>query len=232
MFVLMSKVTLEPASDELVRVGIAGPNAAEKLSPYFESLPGDENGVSVENNLTIIRLPGTLPHFEIIGKCVEMTALWQKLAASFTPVGSEAWQLLGINAAQPSVVSETVEMFIPQMLNLHVINGVSFKKGCYPGQEVVARLHYRGKLKRHMQIAQFSAEHCPVPGTPLYPVNGDKDAQAVGNIVLVSPISSNEFRALCVIANDFAVDNGVCLQEDTKQLFSLHDLPYDFPEEN
>jgi len=231
MFVLMAKVTLEASSPESIHIGIAGSGVIEQLKQQFNNLPDDENGVSEENGITIIRHPGNQPRFELIGDQNSIQALWSVLSPSLTTIGSSAWQLLEINAAQPQVVAETVEMFIPQMLNLHVINGVNFKKGCYPGQEVVARLHYRGKLKRHMHIAQFQADTCPMPGAPLYPANGDSGVQSVGNVVLAQPISSNEYRALCVIANDFTVENGVCLQLDTKTALKLHDLPYAFPPE-
>jgi len=231
MFVLMAKVTLEASGPESIRIGVAGSGAVEQLKQQFNNLPDDENGVSDENDITIIKHPGNQPRFELIGEQNAIQALWDALSPSLTAVGSSTWQLLEINAAQPQVVAETVEMFIPQMLNLHVINGVSFKKGCYPGQEVVARLHYRGKLKRHMHIAQFQADTCPAPGTPLYPVNGDSEAQSIGNVVLAQHISSSEYRALCVIANDFAVENGAGLQLDTKTALELHDLPYDFPAE-
>ncbi len=231
MFVLMSKVTLEAASSEMVRIGIAGDRAIEKLNTHFSTLPGDENGVVEENGIVIIRHPAARPRFEIIADAMAMQTLWGTLSSSFTPVGSDAWPLLDIDSGQPCVVAETVEMFIPQMLNLDVIDGVSFKKGCYPGQEVVARLHYRGKLKRHMHIAQFNATDCPAPGAPLYAAD-DADGQAIGNIVSAQPVSTGEYRALCVIANEFATDNGACLQGDTKTTLKLHDLPYPFPSES
>ncbi len=232
MFVLMAKVTLEAAPAEIIRMGVAGDRAQQALRSHFESLPDDENSVCEENDLTVIRLPSVHPRFEIIGDATAVQALWHTLSSSFTPVGSGAWQLLDIDAGQPRVVAETMEMFIPQMLNLDVIDGVNFKKGCYPGQEVVARLHYRGKLKRHMRIVQFDADDCPPPGAPLCATD-DPDGQTIGNMVLAHPLSrttpTTVYRALCVIANEFAIDNGVCLQGDTKTTFKLHDLPYPFP---
>jgi len=234
MFVLRAKVTLEAADADVVRFGIAGDQAITQLGAYFSTLPDAENGVVEADGITVIRHPGHRPRFELIGHVQTMQTLWQTLSPNFTAVGSHAWQRLDIEAGQPCVLAETVEMFIPQMLNLDVINGVSFKKGCYPGQEVVARLHYRGKLKRHMRIAQFTADACPPPGTPLYAV-ADPEGQAIGNIVLTHPIPGSatdiEFHALCVIANEAAVDNAVCLQGDTKTALKLQDLPYPFPSE-
>jgi len=231
MFVLMAKVTLEATPAEVVRIGVAGDSAASSLGALFDTIPDKENGVATVNDATIIRLPGAAARFEIIGDIEAMQAVWQHLSGDLTPVGSEVWQRLDIEAGLPCVVTETVEMFIPQMLNLHVIDGVSFKKGCYPGQEVVARLHYRGKLKRHMHIAQFSADHCPAPGTPLYAANEGADGQSIGNIVQASSLPDNQCLALCVIANEFSVDNGACLQGDAKATLKLHDLPCPFPSE-
>ncbi|MCF6324539.1 MAG: folate-binding protein [Gammaproteobacteria bacterium] len=229
MFVMRAKVTLEPAAAETVRIGISGKSAAEKLSAHVSSLPDEINGVTDENGITIIKHPGINPRFELIGDREQIQPLWQLLSQDFSPGGSSTWQLLNINAAQPDVVTETVEMFIPQMLNLHVIDGVSFKKGCYPGQEVVARLHYRGQLKRHMQIAQFNSDQLPLPGMPLYPLEGGEEAQSVGNIVQVALVSNHEYRALCVISNKFAISNNVCLDRNAKAALKLYDLPYDFP---
>ncbi|VAW89011.1 tRNA-modifying protein YgfZ [hydrothermal vent metagenome] len=229
MFVMRARVTLEPAATETVRIGVSGKSAAEKLSAHVSSLPDDINGVTDENGITIIKHPGINPRFELIGEREQIQPLWQLLSQDLSPTGSGAWQRLNINAAQPSVVIETVEMFIPQMLNLHVIDGVSFKKGCYPGQEVVARLHYRGKLKRHMQIAQFNSDQLPLPGMPLYPLEGGEEAQSVGNIVQAEHLSNHQYRALCVISNEFAINKVACLQRDAKAILKLHDLPYDFP---
>ncbi len=229
MFVMRAKVTLEPAAADTVRIAISGKSAAEKLSAHVSPLPDEINGVTDENGITIIKHPGINPRFELIGDREQIQPLWQLLSQDFSPTGSSAWQLLNINAAQPSVEIETVEMFVPQMLNLHVIDGVSFKKGCYPGQEVVARLHYRGKLKRHMQIAQFNSDQPPRPGMPLYPLEGENEAQSVGNIVQVEHLSNHEYRALCVISNEFSANKVACLQRDKKAALKLHDLPYDFP---
>jgi len=229
MFVLMAKVTLEANSAEAVRIGLSGSGAIDQLKKEINNLPVNDNEVSDENGITIIKHPGAEQRIELIGDQHVIQGLWEKLSPTLTSAGSHAWPLLNINSAQPQIVSETVEMFIPQMLNLHVINGVSFKKGCYPGQEIVARLHYRGKLKRHMHIAEFSADHCPAAGTPLYPAGEENEAQPIGNIVLIEPISPSRYRALCVIANEFSITNKTSLQNDKKALLEIIDLPYNFP---
>jgi len=235
MFVMMAKVTLEAAPPGLVRIGIAGEYSERSLRKVFDTTPVEAGGVSHvgdQQSITIIRLPSAQPRFEIIAETAAMKKIWQTFSSDFTAVGSGAWQLLDIEAGQPSVTAETIEMFIPQMLNLDVIDGINFKKGCYPGQEVVARLHYRGKLKRHMHRVQFNANHCPPPGAPLYAANATindetSTPQSIGTVVIAQPLSAGEFQALCVIANEHAVENGAwLLQGETKIVLKLHNLPY------
>jgi folate-binding protein YgfZ len=79
------------------------------------------------------------------------------LTQALTPVGTGAWRLAEINAGVPRITQPTQERFVPQMINYELIGGVNFRKGCYPGQEVVARSQYLGKLKRRMVLAAIAS---------------------------------------------------------------------------
>jgi folate-binding protein YgfZ len=80
------------------------------------------------------------------------------------------------------VVAATQEAFVPQMVNYELIGGVSFKKGCYPGQEIVARMHYRGGLKKRMALAHIAGPGAPAPGDNLYSsAFGEQSAGQVAN---------------------------------------------------
>ena len=169
MFVLRSDVTLEEASDEMARFGLAGPDAESLLGARLPTLPANVDEVVQHAQLSVIRIPGLQARFEIHGPPSELTALWQTLHADgATPVGHPAWSWLDTVAGVPTVVPETVEAFVPQMANLHSLGGISFTKGCYTGQEVVARMHYLGKLKRRMYRAHADIETPPAPGEPIY----------------------------------------------------------------
>jgi folate-binding protein YgfZ len=122
---------------------------------------------------------------------------WQDLAAAARPVGLAAWQWLEIAAGQPRVVATTQEAFVPQMLNMELpaVAGVSFTKGCYPGQEIVARTQYLGKVKRRTFRARLAT--AVAPGASVYaPETGD---QHCGAIVSVAPSPAGGFECLVCV---------------------------------
>ena len=140
MFVLRAKVVLEDISNELQIQGVVSKTAlttnqmvAADSAFRLGVLPAYIDGVAYPREL---RLAATIEG----------------------DVSGAVWDWLEVKAAQPHIERATYEAFVPQMVNLDRIGGVNFKKGCYPGQEVVARSHYLGKLKRRMQLVQLSCD--------------------------------------------------------------------------
>ncbi|MGB0722825.1 MAG: YgfZ/GcvT domain-containing protein [Gammaproteobacteria bacterium] len=164
MFVLRSDVTLEDANDALVRVGLVGPDAEAELTAALGDAPEEVgDGVSTPN-IQAIRVPGTegRPRYEIYGELDAMTRLWEKLNVNCAPVGSEAWRLWEVLSGTPTVYEATSEAFVPQMANMGLLDGISFNKGCYTGQEVIARMEYLGALKRRLYLMRCdSGEGAP-----------------------------------------------------------------------
>lgn len=228
MYVLMSKVSLEDASEELVCIGLAGPDSELALQQQLGAVPAEATNAIHHNGMTAIRLPGDKPRFLIIATNADMQTLWQVLGENSTAVGYQAWQLLDIEAGLPSVYADNVEAFVPQMLNLHAIGGVSFKKGCYPGQEIVARMHYLGKLKRRMYRAHVDTETPPQVGEEVFaPDSGS--GQGTGRIVMSSPTSKCGFEVLVVVQVSSAEQGDVYLQSVDGPKLDFIDLPYDVP---
>lgn len=181
MYVLRAKVKLASADDEWQRIGLAGPRAPELLREQLgEAPPREIDQCARQGELQIVRLPGAQPRYLIVGPVAGLRALWQSIAAAARPVGAPCWAWLDILAGVPTVYPQTSGAFVPQMANLDLLHGVSFDKGCYAGQEIVARLHYRGKLKQRMVRLHLEGGPRPQPGDPINrPAPGDQGAGTV-----------------------------------------------------
>ena len=154
---------------------------------------------------------------------VQAADLWQKLASnSAEPTSYSQWLLQMAEAGIPLVYQSTSEEFIPQMVNLHLLGGVSFKKGCYTGQEVVARMQYLGAAKRRMYRAQIDNSELPLPGEEIFSGEGKS---SVGNIVLASP-QNGETTLLAVLTKSKVAD-GESLQLKDGRVLEVLELPYD-----
>lgn len=227
MFVLRSKVTLEDADDSLVRIGYSGPDAATALQSAVGKIPVDVDEVVTHQGLTLLRLRGPHPRFEIYGELEPTVQLWERLNVRAAPVGAANWALLDILAGVPTVYSQNVEAFVPQMANMQLVGGVSFKKGCYPGQEVVARMQYLGKLKRRMYRLHLDQDTPPVPGTELFDA-ASNGTESVGRIVDAQPHPDGGVEALAVIQVESATEGSLRLGSMDGPQTQLRDLPYPF----
>lgn len=225
MFVMMSKVTLENASDELLGIGYSGPDADQKLVTIINSVPTEVDTVTQTNDVTVVRISNTPPRFELYGEVDTIKTIWGKLATEAKPVGSGSWDLLDIKDAIPEVVPETKEAFVPQMINLEGINALSFKKGCYPGQEIVARMHYLGKLKRHMFLAHVDEDTKPAPGDSLF-AEGSESAQGAGKIVRAESNPNGGTDLLAVIELASKEKGSLHLESAQGPVLILQPLPY------
>lgn len=224
MFIMRSKVELQDSSDELARMGVAGLKANSKLSEYFKNLPKLADESSTEDDLTIIKLTGSTPRYEIYGTVDQIIKLWEQLQKDATPVSANSWNLLTIRAGIPEIVAETVETFVPQMLNLQAINGLSFTKGCYPGQEVVARMHYLGKLKRRLFLCKAETGALPTPGESI--MTSVENEQKTGQIVSSSQVNDATIEFLAVLQIEKAQNNELHIQSSTGPKVELNELPY------
>lgn len=220
MFVLRADVRLEDASGELARLGIAGECAAGLL-PFA---PDQARACETRDGITVLRLPGDRPRFEVIGEPAALAALWTGLAEQAEQVGPDFWSLLDIRAGIPNVYDDTAEAFVPQMANLQLVDGVSFSKGCYTGQEIVARMQYLGTLKRRMYLAHIAAGERPAPGTEVFPATGGE--QAVGRLVDAAPSPEGGFEALAVVQIADAESDALHLAGPAGARLTLRPLPY------
>jgi folate-binding protein YgfZ len=229
MFVLRAAVTLEDVSENFLCIGVSGESADQELDAAVGAVPGEVNGVTHHGGVTVLRVPGVHPRFEVYTDSLQAArALWDSLNVHGAPVGLAAWRLTEIQAGLPSVVKQTAGLFVPQMLNLQLVEGLSFKKGCYPGQEIVARMQYLGTLKRRMYLGRIDSGGQPRPGDELF--GGEDAAQAVGRIVDAQPHPDGGHAALAVIQIRSAEDGNLHLGGAGGPSFRIEELPYPFEE--
>ncbi len=227
LYVLRAKVTLKDASDDLVRIGIAGDCTPGELERLGLKVPERDGDMALNSGVNVLRLPSTSPRFELIGTLEPLTALWDAMAARATPGSADAWALHDIRAGIPTVYAETADTFVPQMTNMQLIDGISFTKGCYTGQEVVARMQYLGKLKRRMYLAEVEADSTPHPGAELH-APASTSEQANGRVVDARPIGNRRYALLAVVEVAAAEAGEVRLGEQGPRL-RFEPPPYGFP---
>lgn len=228
MFVLRSAVTLEDVSDQQARFGLAGPTAAAALAGLVDEVPGQIDAVVSHGPTTVVRIPGAGQRFEVFGAPDTLTGIWDSLCADARPAATVAWAQLDIAAGIPVVGPETSDAFVPQMINFELVGGVNFKKGCYPGQEVVARTEYLGKLKRRMFRAHIAGEATPRPGDELFVAGGD-DSQSSGKIVNAAPAPGGGYDVLAVLQIANAQQDEIRLGNTAGPKVLIAELPYAIP---
>jgi len=187
MYVLRSKVKLSDATAQRALIGVSpAPTIVADLPRFGVTTLAGGHVIRLDDKRALLALS---PEAAIVH--------WAELTASARPVGLAAWQWLEIAAGQPRVVAATQEAFVPQMLNMELpaVAGVSFSKGCYPGQEIVARTQYLGKIKRRTYRAGLTT--AVTPGTLVYaPETGD---QYCGAVVSVAPSPTGGFECLVCV---------------------------------
>ena len=198
MYVMRSKVEIKDVSESIIKFGLNGPQAASMLEGVFSSIPTEKYAlVSLENG-AILKLPSYNDdaRFEIFTDSTNAPIIWDALKNNGEVVEKPHWDWLEIQAGIPDVEFKTQEQFVPQMLNLDIVGAINFKKGCYTGQEIVARTHYLGTVKRRTYLAEIAADS----QSDIVPQAGDKVLDSshneVGQIVRIAPSLANGFDAL------------------------------------
>ena len=224
-YVLVSKVTLETETD-LVQIGYSGAESDSHLREIIGTVPEQPDRVTQVDGITAIRVPGAHERFELLGSLSDIKTLWTKLAIHATPVGMGPWVLQDILAGIPALAPETADHFVPQMINLDLLNGISFKKGCYTGQEIVARTHYLGKLKRRMYRLHCPGTELPSPATAIYN-SALRNDESVGGVISAQAAPEGGITLLAVLQSEATGRGELRLARSDGPLCSLQALPYD-----
>jgi len=216
MYVLRSKAKVTDVSSEWKVLGCYGSDA-------------EMNALSIKSDALALRMPDVLVGDQSYGRIL---IAQEKNHAEEEVVEAhlEEWNSLEVFSAIPRIVLATQEQFVPQMINFESVLGVDFKKGCYPGQEIVARSQYRGAVKRRLQLAHFHLDslnsNTNAPATELFH-SGDP-SQPAGMVVLAAPNPQEPHRIdLQVECKLEALERGeIHLANITGPVLKMDTLPY------
>lgn len=225
MFVLRSKVKVSDASTRYGRIGVTGKGAELALAQVCSPLPQQPMETLKSEGLTVIRLHGRIPRFELVGLADVIAKIRTKLASTLVQADAKTWEWLEIQSGIAQVGPNTQEEFVPQMLNLDLLNGINFKKGCYTGQEIVARTHYLGKVKRRTHLAHVNADALIHAGEKIF---GKDSAEPVGMVVNAATAPDGGVDLLAEIRLESLEAGEVRVGTTDGPTLRLLELPYGF----
>ena len=203
MFVFRSDVTIDQVNNKII-YGLSGKDADQ----FLKNIPESDNVVIRNDEDLVIKIPAPIPRYLIISKKYDLETRTEN-----------NWKLLDIIAGIPEILPETADMFLPQMLDLENLGGLSFQKGCYPGQEIVARVKYRGELKQQLYKAHIKTNNRIETGAVL--VTASDEQVLAGHVVNAVQFDENSWALLAVINIAAAKNDKVCLKEENSATLQL-----------
>ena len=224
MFVMRAKCKLTDASAEIALWGVALPGLLHEDSAH--PIPAVSFATAAIGAGTAIRLADAAGATRLLWAApADATPPWAPTSSA------DVWNWLEVQSGVPRVVARTAEAFVPQMINLELVGGVNFQKGCYPGQEIVARSQYRGTLKRRMVLAEGASS--AVAGTEVFAAAdpGQPAGQVVLSASLPHPEGGARHAALIEVKRALADAGELHLGTADGPLMRLRELPYEIPAE-
>jgi len=226
-YAVFSKVTIA-ADDERVLLGVAGFQARAALANLFSTLPESENQVVQEGETTLLWFAHPAERFLLVTDAATTEMVTEKLRGEAQLNNSQQWLALNIEAGLPVIDEANVAQFIPQATNLQALGGISFKKGCYTGQEMVARAKFRGANKRALWYLAGTASRVPEAGEDLERKMGD-NWRRTGTVLAAAQLDDGRVIVQVVMNNDMEPDSVFRVREDANTL-SIEPLPYSLEE--
>jgi tRNA-modifying protein YgfZ len=226
-FVLRAKARISNQSMTHALIGVGGPRAAEVIATTFSISPSPDGASAIaDGDATAVGLGDG--RFVIVTAAARAAALRADIAKVAVPADEGVWRWLSIHAGAPFVTASISDQFVPQMLNWDALGGVSFQKGCYPGQEIVARMRYLGRLKERLYGFHVATDSEPPPGMRLY--GSAFGATPCGTVINAAPAPDGGCDLLAVV-QIAAVEAGPLTLgiEDGPPLVRVA-LPYAVPE--
>ena len=176
MYVLRSKVSLNLLEETFTSIGFVGTKA---LVERNIQIPKNHLDIVQYQDVMIMRIGQDGERYQLMGEASKVNEFIKLNFSVYSTMSLDDWNSLNILDGIPDIYPTTQEAFIPQSLNMDLIEGINFKKGCYTGQEIVARTHYLGKVKRRMYRAFIKSQVDLNPGDQILNKNGEETGQLV-----------------------------------------------------
>lgn len=223
-YAVFSKTTIA-ADDSVILLGAAGANIRQQLQSVFNDLPDAEHPVTQDQDVTLLHFSHPAERFLLVLTAERYTALLEQLAGKSELNDSRQWLALDIESGLPIIDSGNSAQFIPQATNLQALNGISFSKGCYAGQEMVARAKYRGANKRALYWLAGQAGKVPAAGDDLELRLGD-NWRRTGTVLAACRLQDNAVWVQAILNNDLAADSELRVRDDADGKLTIQPLPY------
>ncbi len=223
-YAIFAKVAIE-ADDEAVLLGVAGFQARAALAGFFTTLPDAENPVVQQEESTLLWFNAPAERFLLITSADKAQALRESLDGQAQFNDSTQWLALNIEAGLPVIDAATSAQFIPQATNMQALDAISFKKGCYTGQEMVARAKFRGANKRALYWLAGSAGRIPAANDSLEMKLGE-NWRRTGTILAACQLENGDVWVQAVLNNDLEPDAELRVQGDEGGKLAIQPLPY------
>ncbi len=220
-YIIFSKAEIDATNDDWVSVSVWGPDASRALAAVFTEVPGERFGACDADGCVLVQVDEDGQQFECFLSRSSSEAWLARMEAVMIEGTETEWQAQQIRSGIARIEATAVGEFVPQVLNYDLTGHISFKKGCYTGQEVVARLHYLGKSKRRAYAAELPEQTDCANASALY-VAGS--GQNVGSVV--NCCGTQGRTLLLVSATTESVDNGLRLGAEDGPALRLLQLPY------
>ncbi|GAB2689414.1 tRNA-modifying protein YgfZ [Aliiglaciecola aliphaticivorans] len=220
---VFSKVEFNDITADWQYFAASGAQAEQVLEELFGELPGEHLAIIENQNAKVIRFDVPLTRYLVLAKDSVAQQLNQQLSPS--NMAQQYWEAADILSGLANIQAATSEQFVPQMMNLQALQAISFEKGCYMGQEVVARTKYLGKNKRAAFILKSDDSSPRLAGDILEAKMGDNWRR--GGTVLRSASLEQGTCLLAILPNDTSNEQILRSKENPTQLFTVEPLPYD-----
>ena len=223
-YIVFSKAELEMPGDDFVGIGIVGEGGAEAITRVLGAAPEEGHLVHGEDGAFALRTRGEVPRFELWLPREQAPDAWIALEAGARRVPFSRWLAHRIRAGYVDLSPRTAGEYVPQALNLQALDQIAFHKGCYLGQEVVARMQYLGKVKKRMFRFSLAVDDraCPPLGADV--TDAPEDGRSVGEVVAAAE-DQGRCEMLAVVRVDAAEQS---LYVDGR-LLTAEALPYEIP---